>query len=753
MTNTTRIAIALHVALALALAFVPLFDGLGFERALATGLLAAITSPAVSISMIRHAQRLGPQGMGRVGRRALLTNLLLLLPSTLTGVVVELIQQPCEPDAGLLFMILLAGGNIVFGTALGCAAALARFRGWAPYAIVGTVLIGALVMVLVRFYNEPQIFIYSTPWGYWPGSVYDEALAVDLRLWAFRGYSTLLAATIFSIAATFSDEQIRPRLRLQPSALAGITLLATATLWAYSTGPDIGWRLDRQAVQDALRATVETEHFIIHADPSVSPERLRRIAQDHEHRYSQLIGFFEAEPNGKVRSFVYKNRDQKAKLIGARGTQIARPWAREIHIDGFSVPHRILKHELAHIFAGAKARGLFKVPAVAGIFVNIGVVEGIAVAADWRVRELTVHGWTKAMHGLGLMPDLRKSLDVLGFWSISSSRAYTVAGSFLRYLVDTYGIEKFWTLYATNSFQRAYDRSLDDLVNEWEGFLAKIPLPKDDLLVAEHRFKRPSIFQKVCAHVSANLASRGYGRLYAGDLEGARDDLEQIYAYAPADPTPLIALAERYGRAGDYETAEALLTRAYEAPGATLRGKTKAVEARGNLAWRRKQSKAAQEAYTTVQARHLSTPSDRLQQARILALTRTSSVPEDLLASVLLGDMPSSQRLPQLAEASLKYSNGALAHYLYARALEQAGAYDLGIAAAERAIEQDLGGDPLKTEAILTYGRLLWWAERWLEAAAVFETVAQVHTSSAVKATAADWADRARFGATQTSEE
>ena len=147
---------------------------------------------------------------------------------------------------------------------------------------------------------------------------------------------------------------------------------------------------------------------------------------------------------------------------------------------------------------------------MAGLFVNIGVVEGIAVAADWRVRELTVHGWTKAMQALGLMPDLRKSLDILGFWSISSSRAYTVAGSFLRYLVDTYGIDKFWVLYASNNFERAYERPLDELVTEWEGFLEKIPLPKDDLLMAEHRFKRPGIFQKVCPHVSANTAARGY---------------------------------------------------------------------------------------------------------------------------------------------------------------------------------------------------------------------------------------------------
>ncbi|MEL7372266.1 MAG: tetratricopeptide repeat protein, partial [Myxococcota bacterium] len=549
----------------------------------------------------------------------------------------------------------------------------------------------------------------------------------------------------------FSNEQIRPQARPQLAILLSGVLLVILTLWALRAGRDIGWNLDRDAVQESLRTRVETDHFIIHVDPSVSPERLRRIVEDHEHRYRQLTTFFKTEPDGKIVSFIYRNRAQKARLMGAQRTQIARPWNREVHIDGFRVPHPVLKHELAHVFAGKLATGPFKVPAVAGIFVNIGVVEGIAVAADWRVRELTVHGWTKAMQGLGLMPDLRKSLDVFGFWSISSSRAYTVAGSFFRYLVDKYGIEKFGVLYATNDFTAAYEQSLDALVTEWEAFLKGIPLPQDDLLVAEHRFKRPSIFQKVCPHVAANISSRGYARLHSGDLEGAQADLEQIYGYAPANPTPLIALAEGFARAERFEEAQAFVERALEAPGATLKGKTQAIEARANLAWREDRTEDAVKDYAVVKERHLSTPSDRLQQARIMALTRTSTAVTDLMRDVLLSDQKPQRGLARLAEASVTIRNVPLVHYLYARALERAGAYPEAVEAAARAVELDIGGDPLKTEAILTYGRLLWWDGKAHEAAVVFDAIAQNHASPAMTAAAADWADRARFTAAKTS--
>ncbi len=742
-----RILFALHIGLAVTLVFVPLFDGLGFERAFATGLLASITSPILTIGLVRQAQRTRTLGLDHVARRALLLNAACLLPSLAAGALAEAVRQSCEPDIGIVFLLLVAGGNVVFGTALGCVAALVPWRRGAAHALVGLVLVSALIGVVMRFYSDPQIFFYSSPWGFWPGSLYDEALSVDVRLWAFRGYSSLFAATLLAGAFAFSNEQSQFQARPRSGRLVAAVLLGSATIWAYVEGREIGWNADRASVEAALRAVVETEHFVIHVDPTVHPDRLERIAEDHEHRYAQLKEFFQTEPDDKISSYIYRDRNQKAELIGARGTQLARPWNREIHINGFQVPHRILKHELAHVFAGARARGPFKVPASNLLFVNIGVVEGIAVAADWRVNELTVHGWTKAMDGLGLMPDLRRSLDVFGFWSINSARAYTAAGSFLRYLVDTYGIEKFWTLYATNSFAQAYDRPLDDLVTEWETFLETIPLPKDDLLVAEHRFKRPSIFEKVCAHVSATTARRGYERLYAGDLEGARADLEIIYGYSPADPSPLVALAEAYGRFGRYDEARALIDRALDAPGATLKGQTQVIEARGNLAWRQQRYARALEEYSTVYKRHLSTASDRLQQARMLALTQTSSLSPPVLPDVLLGDAPSTHNFVRLAESNLKYPDNGLVKYLYARALERGGVYSEGAEVAAQAADADLTGDPLETEADLTYGRLLWWAGRPVEAEAIFRTLAQQHRSPAIRAIAADWADRARFSA------
>ena len=49
------------------------------------------------------------------------------------------------------------------------------------------------------------------------------------------------------------------------------------------------------------------------------------------------------------------------RLVGAAHTQFAKPWRREIHVNGLSFPHPVIKHELVHammfdlLYAGSAA--------------------------------------------------------------------------------------------------------------------------------------------------------------------------------------------------------------------------------------------------------------------------------------------------------------------------------------------------------------------------------------------------------------
>lgn len=736
---------AVHAIAALALAFVPLFDALGFERAFVTGLVSAITSPIVATSLLRRARERGGEDPARVFFHALLVNAVMLIPTILVGYLVEAVAQPCDPEEGIAFVVLVAGGNAVMGTALGIAGGALAYRRGVPFIAITLALLGFLGAALARLYSEPQIFVYSAPFGFWPGSIYDEELAVDARLVAFRIYSTLLAFTILAVARLFIDRKtlVVTTQRLPVLGLLGALALAAVTWRAQLAGEAVGFDLDRESVRTRLSHVERTDHFVIHIDPTVTSTQARRIREDHELRFAQLDRFFGGAPSGVITSFVYRDTSQKAALMGAGRTQVARPWAREIHLNGFDFPHTVLKHELAHVFAGRLAKGLFRVPAASGVFVNIGIVEGIAVAADWPVSELTVHGWTRAMKELDLLPDLRRGLDVAGFWSLSSSRAYTAAGSFVRYLVDTYGMEKFAVLYRENDFDAAYGRSLDGLVTEWEGFVEQLPLSEDDLLIAEHRFRRPSIFQKVCAHRAANLARSGYGKLSSGDVDGGITDLMQLVEYAPGSTQPLVSISEALASRSRYDEAEAYARRALETEGSTEKSRALATEALGDLAWRRGEVEEARRRFEEVLRLHLSTPSDRLQAARLHALDRPPAV-QATLRDYLTNRLSPSAGLVRLGDLARERPDDPLVAYLYARALENADLYAEGLAHIEAA---ELPGllPPLAIEARLIGGRLLFFAGRAEAAAAAFEAIAQEAENPGIAESARDWAERARF--------
>ncbi len=741
----------LHVALAAVLSFVPLFDVLGFERAFVTGLLTPVTSAYLGIHMLRSARALGNHGLWGVMGRSFGLSMCTILPTVFLGKLVELFGEPCHSESGVLFWVLLPGVGAFFGSALGVSGAAVIRRWWVSITAVALVFLSFLGAALVRLYTEPQIFVYSMPFGFWPGSIYDEALQVSSSLWAFRaltlGVSVLLVAVvnIFVVPETL---RVAPRPRSKGSiAIAGSVLLVVVVLFV--RGDSFGFALDRRSVERALSTHVRTEHFDIYLDASVKPEMVHQIRWDHEFRFWQLAKYFGEVPKHRLKSFVYKDRAQKARLMGASGTQIARPWVGEIHIHGFRYPHPVLKHELAHIFAGAFARGLFKVPTRFGVLVNMALVEGIAVAADWPSDELTVHGWACAMQALGLAPDLRKALHPFGFWSIASARAYTAAGSFVRYLVEQYGMDRLKQVYRINDFDKAYGASVSELVGEWESFLKGLALPNRDLLVAEHRFSRPSIFQKVCARSLANALRRGRKRVRTGHIQEGILDLEEAFRYRPQDPAPLLVIARALARAGRLDEARRYVERAADAPGATRKMRGKVREALADLDWREGALETARRGYGEVFELHLSSASDRTQFAKMAVLDQARTEGLSLRDYFLdpLQDKEALLLLKTLAKAKAKVEPSeasGLVYYLYGRRLLASGAYESAREMLTTALKLGVQ-DPLLPEARFLLGQSFLALKRPQEALAEFNGLAKGAPRQALRARALDWAERARF--------
>ena len=222
---------------------------------------------------------------------------------------------------------------------------------------------------------------------------------------------------------------------------------------------------------------------------------------------------------------------------------------------------------MAHVFAASFGDPLFgvafavrwagpiPVPHLAS-----GLIEGIAEAADFTDPD---GGSTTHQEAAAIMADGRAAplADLMGagFSALSGPRAYTLAGSFCRFLLDTRGADRLRAIYrSAGDFQGIYGMSLAALEKEWRLFLAKQALSADQVARARERFRRPAIFKKVCAREQAARIGEARTLLGGAPARAARL-LEQACDDDPGEPTIRVELAQATAALGDPARALALL--------------------------------------------------------------------------------------------------------------------------------------------------------------------------------------------------
>lgn len=671
------LGLVLYLILALGLSLAPLYRGLGFERAFATGVI----TPFLAAMWAARAPSPSPW---RRWVEASLGVCVGVAFSALAGAIVEWASMPCDQKAGLLWMVLLPGVGGVYGAAVGAAV---RARSPAVSALaIAMVMAGHLVLVATRLYLQPQVYVYSVWFGYWPGSLYDEALELQTALLAHRALTLAVAGLWVAARAALDAGTTR--------AWIGAGLLAAVTAGVRWSGPELGFVTTRQDLQVILPVVVETEHFRIHLPADVDDATARAMAREHEFSYAQLLPFFGLEPAGTVDSWVFASRDQKAQALGLRGTQMARPWSREFFIHDVKVPHPSVQHELAHVFAAEWAEGPLRVPTTAVVMVNIGIVEGVAVAAAPRPSPLSLHAGARAMKEFGVLPDLTQALRWDGFWGHASSRAYAAAGSFVRFLLDERGgREALAELYRSNDFRRAYGASLDVLVEQWLGMLDRVELTDLQRRWAEHRYRRAGIFQRVCPHETANLRAEGRSKQARGDVDGARAAYDAAYAFNP-DPGYHLDLAKKLFEAARTEPAlEILAWLPDRLP--THYHRDLRSQLRANAAWLEGDLEQARAGFQS--APPTTYDEARLHAARLDALTRTGTVSQ-MLARYLGARMPGGEADRALQDWARAAPSDPLAAYLLARRLQAGGDLKAADRELQRALSHGLAS-PLAWEA------------------------------------------------------
>jgi hypothetical protein len=412
---------------------------------------------------------------------------------------------------------------------------------------------------LLRLYGDPPVFILDAFGGYFPGPIYDEGLSPSARLVWFRvaNLTWVACAVVLVGCLTQPTEAGGWRLGVPRSARLAwwgtLSLLLTGSaLWLGFRAP-LGFHTSKRDLTQALSRHTQSPHFDVWSEPTGdTPEEMALVLRDLEFRYHQLHEILGIEPRTPVTVYRFSSAQSKKELVGAGGTLYAKPWRQEIYVQAERFPAAHLRHELAHVFASAFGDPLFGVSAT--YFpprLSMGLVEGLAEAADFGDPggRSTLHQEARDMIELGQAPNLAGIMGA-GFSVQSGPRAYVLAGSFCRFLYDTYGRDKLRALYrSAGDFVGVYGQELAPLEKAWRAFLETQPVDPLARARSQERFRRPAIFHKVCGRELAERVSEARGLLGSMPDEAA-DLLGRVCQDDPGEPGYRLDRAEALAAAG-----------------------------------------------------------------------------------------------------------------------------------------------------------------------------------------------------------
>ncbi len=547
------ISLFLIICLSLILTPFPLIGTLGFEFSIIIAFVSAFISLFISTEFVNLDLKKGfirEKRFTDVVSSILVVNLMLLIFPLGVGLVNSILKSDCYIEEGLIFYGLIPVVTIFFSSSLGLL--LGTIFPKRGFFLGSLALISTIFFSLWKLYSDPPIFSYNPVFGFFPGPLYDEAIPITSTLVIYRLIVVLWGFLFLAILRLIRSIKYNT---LRAVDILAVLILISALVLSLLNNGRLGIEYTRDFItRNFLTASVQTEHFAIYYTPGTpEAERIALIAGDHEWRYHQLKEFLKTSSNNsvspkpslwnvatapKIRSYIYPDTETRKKLIGAGETTIANPIHREIHLVYDSFPNQVLKHELTHVMSSEFGMKVLRMSP------KVGLIEGLAVAADWGADEFTPHEWSKAMIKAKTSLDIKEIVGI-GFWHAPPQKSYMLMGSFVRYLIDTYGIEKFKTVYRTGNFS-IYGKSLDDLISEWKTFLDGIPLPENALILADYRFSEPSIFQAVCPRKVAFLRKNGLKAFKNGSLYGAEKHFVEALNFDKTDPVLRQSLAYTY---------------------------------------------------------------------------------------------------------------------------------------------------------------------------------------------------------------
>ena len=503
-TRSFQISAFILILFAVVCARLPLFNYLGFEFSVLTVVLAGFVGGLLTLSLWKQTNCEYKADVWKfIGEIASVQCILLVIPFLISLANVLFVKN-CSIGDGIVLYILTVIPGVFFSTALAMVVGIV-FEKWRK-TIFSVLYVLVLLHIPVVTFFRPQIFAFNPILGFFPGFTYDETLQVTQRLLIYRlstfaatGCLVTTVVWIWLIRFHKKGRQGNSQQSFPFIEIVILALLGPIVLVMLLSSDRLGFSSSQQYIQQKLVGNYKTIHFeIIYPAGSVKREQIEQLGRLHEYYYSKLSHALNVQLQERIVSFLYSSPEEKGKLIGAGRTDISKPWLRQIHINITDVEAG-LKHEMTHVLAGEFGWSPLKISH------NSGLVEGIAVAVGDDVwYDEPLDRAAGLVFAAGVNPDMESLFSFSGFAKVNAGVSYALAGSFCKFLIDSFGIDQFKKLYLSGDFVFTYNRTLLSLLTDWRTIIHRQQFTTNDSIKAQYLFRRSSIFGKECARVIAN---------------------------------------------------------------------------------------------------------------------------------------------------------------------------------------------------------------------------------------------------------
>ena len=471
------------ISLNLLLLNIPLAKVFGYEFSAINAIAITLLSGLYSISLIQKLKSsiYSTETFIRILISAF--SLFLIIPA-LISITNSFLTINCSLKDGIAFYLVITFPSVLTGLffAVVSLSLLKKF----PRILFVVIFLSILAVPLFEFYFNPQVYFYNPIFGFFPGTIYDEGLSVSNKLILYKIINSVYFGTgsFLILLAILKAGKWLKKIFVILSILVAVIF--------YCLSPMLGFATTFGSLEKKLGGKVTTEHFNIYYPLTLEQKKVEALVLYHEYFYSQLKIFFGYDVKDKLNSFIFSDDVQKKELFGSANADVAKPWLNSTFISAGDY-HNILKHEIAHCYSGQFGTGILKV--AHGL--NPFLIEGIAVAADPVFDDNNIDFMASLAYSYGYKISINSMLNNFSFYTQASSVSYIYAGSFTKYMVEHYGINKFKKFYEGGNFFDIYGIKLAAAEKEYYKYLESYGETgnRDE---ANYYFGRKSIFYKVC---------------------------------------------------------------------------------------------------------------------------------------------------------------------------------------------------------------------------------------------------------------